>query len=853
MLAVCNADAPVAFKAPKTSSHTKKKDSQGKKPGAKSGYKKQPSLKQPSMSSIKATKVPTPVDHGMHKEDQQATGDPTSLGVTSEDEPTLSSVVDEGTKNYSLYHTFAVTNPNVLPGTTHSVSEGLKTVLTQTDTGKGACTIAKQFEEDEAFKTIKLEDLEKLSQKHKLELEKNKAEAEVTLLIAQPSFHNVGQLNELLVKSLHTEFSKILSAHDFSSSLPTELKELLTKFNKLAKDVKGLKKQVHELKIELPGDLKKIPTKQEDFTKSFTSLTSQVAERKTLRWELPTEFLLLPTQVAYAQAKLKTFDALLSLLQKVTEALNMFAQVFNTASKKAGDTSVPSAGQAGTIPVEGEKNTNQATISQLFQRRADKDAEKNNLNKQQPESTTPLTTPTIPPIITTTTYMQSPFLQSPPKSSSHPEGEQTKEDKGKKVTSLKDDEEEITKSDSDDENTSHVAGSMTESSKKKKLRKFDFVTKGGDHFHLTQEQINEQKKIDEDAKAKAAKQEGEVIREELVDLLGPDVVSKYYNAKLQYDKYCDKMLNKRAKSRITNRDVLTRKGPITPKVYREDGASEIIPDFQASDLHLGERREVVKAYLNKTGKGWKTIYEQIQTRMDYLHQTEEELGIDLDKPLSEQNPLDKLNDLANKKRKHVDDIHDYFKANKRLKSSVQYEDYPAGTVLNKPVLAAQEIFFRLYQGPGIDDHARTFSSFLLAEVDKRNLNPLKQMRFSLVDNSKLNDVYLLNRRLKQNVSLLEGLQGGKRLIYVKKNKTISLGMTTSKVGIEVQQLSLQANLVASSRKRQVDKRGSRAVQVESRAVHDGLLDARVSPDRKVYFFPKTKPGATHGYKRLVDE
>ncbi|GKC57319.1 integrase, catalytic region, zinc finger, CCHC-type containing protein [Tanacetum coccineum] len=63
--------------------------------------------------------------------------------------------------------------------------------------------------------------------------------------------------------------------------------------------------------------------------------------------------------------------------------------------------------------------------------------------------------------------------------------------------------------------------------------------------------------------------------------------------------------------------------------------------------------------------------------------------------------------------------------NKRLKSSVQYEDHPASTVLNEPVL---EIFFRLYQGLGLDDHAKTFSSLLLAEIDKRNLNPLKQMR-----------------------------------------------------------------------------------------------------------------------------
>ncbi|GJU68538.1 hypothetical protein Tco_1254797 [Tanacetum coccineum] len=142
--------------------------------------------------------------------------------------------------------------------------------------------------------------------------------------------------------------------------------------------------------------------------------------------------------------------------------------------------------------------------------------------------------------------------------------------------------------------------------------------------------------------------------------------------------------------------------------------------------------------------------------MYYLHETKVELRIDLDKYLSEQDPLDKLNGLANKKKKHADDILDYFRANKRLKSSVQYEDHLARTVLNELVLGIimfnsyhrqdcvtiedfrdfpnemlrtiQEIFFRLHQGPGRNDHARTFSALLLAKVDKRNLNPHKQMR-----------------------------------------------------------------------------------------------------------------------------
>ncbi|GJX68182.1 hypothetical protein Tco_0303909, partial [Tanacetum coccineum] len=244
-----------------------------------------------------------------------------------------------------------------------------------------------------------------------------------------------------------------------------------------------------------------------------------------------------------------------------------------------------------------------------------------------------------------------------PKGSSQTEREHIKKDKGKKALSSEEAIKESTESDSDDDET-HLSGSMIKSYRIKKVKKFNFVTEDGKHIHLTKEQINQQKKIQEEAKAEAAKHESEVRKEELIDLLSPDVVNKYYNDKLQYDRYCDKMLNRRAESRITNYDVLTKKGPITLKVYREDGTSEI-----------------------------------------------------------EVDTLDKLNDLANKKRKHAGDIHDYFKANKRLKSSLQYEDHLPGIVLNEPVLAH-----------GLDDHARTFSSLLLAKVDKRNLNPLKQMR-----------------------------------------------------------------------------------------------------------------------------
>ncbi|GJV65032.1 hypothetical protein Tco_1475860 [Tanacetum coccineum] len=128
---------------------------------------------------------------------------------------------------------------------------------------------------------------------------------------------------------------------------------------------------------------------------------------------------------------------------------------------------------------------------------------------------------------------------------------------------------------------------MVESSRIKKAKKFDFNTKDGKHVHLTEEQINQQKNIEQEAKAEAARHEEKLLQPALT-------------------------------------------------------------------------KEVKDGRLSK----------KIQERMDYLRTTEAELRIDLDRPLSKQGPLDRLNDLENKKRKHADDIHDFFRANKRLKSSV---------------------------------------------------------------------------------------------------------------------------------------------------------------------------------------
>ncbi|GKA22572.1 hypothetical protein Tco_0708534 [Tanacetum coccineum] len=84
------------------------------------------------------------------------------------------------------------------------------------------------------------------------------------------------------------------------------------------------------------------------------------------------------------------------------------------------------------------------------------------------------------------------------------------------------------------------------------------------------------------------------LKDELINLLGKDVVTQYYTKKLLFDKYCDKMLKRKKNPKITNCEVLTNKGPITLKIYREDGSDEVISNLKVSDLHSEERREVLQ-------------------------------------------------------------------------------------------------------------------------------------------------------------------------------------------------------------------------------------------------------------------
>ncbi|GKA19651.1 hypothetical protein Tco_0699566 [Tanacetum coccineum] len=287
--------------------------------------------------------------------DQQATSDPTSLGVTG-----------EARANSQL--------SSALPTTEANPENSAPSDF--------ASSVARQIKE-ETSSTIKLEDLANLvSHVQPSFKDLDSPEDDPVIVVADSDededdefiamtrilklkyflFPNPHLSGLIKFKSLPTK-SSFFSLKSTNWNLRrTKLKLLSLKLNPhflMWNNSKScwLKKQVHELEIELPGDLKEIPTKLEDFTKTVTSLTSQVASL--------------------------TLDALPCLLLNVTKALNKFSQVLDFASSKAGDQSVPLAGQADTRPDEGEKDTNQATISQLFQRRAKKIVEYN-LNKNKP-------------------------------------------------------------------------------------------------------------------------------------------------------------------------------------------------------------------------------------------------------------------------------------------------------------------------------------------------------------------------------------------------------------------------------------------------------------------------------------
>ncbi|GKC30524.1 hypothetical protein Tco_1037818 [Tanacetum coccineum] len=325
------------FRRKQSSKHTSESKTEASK--SKSGQSKKDtqsnSAKDKSPSHISP---PIPVVGEMHKEAQQAAGGPTSLGGTSKEgaHPQLSSG----------------SNPSVFVDKTKSVGDGLKTSYTKSGSNEEsrADDLSKKIKledlseflkdtrsafftpdspQDEPIIVIDESEEEKAekedthdtshdvpedtsvppppspksaqnqelmaqvqllqSPKDELEQQKAKAKAEIASLKARPYYPDINQIPDLLVTSLKPELSKLLASHNFASCLPTDMKELPLKFNKLSGEIKELKQHVKDMEIELPGDLKKIPTKLETFTSTICGLTSQDVPSAGEATALPTE------------------------------------------------------------------------------------------------------------------------------------------------------------------------------------------------------------------------------------------------------------------------------------------------------------------------------------------------------------------------------------------------------------------------------------------------------------------------------------------------------------------------------------------------------------------------------------
>nr|GFA38033.1 hypothetical protein [Tanacetum cinerariifolium] len=112
--------------------------------------------------------------------------------------------------------------------------------------GCDASSIARQVKEDETSRTIKLEDLAKSVSSVQPSFKDLDSPEDDHIIVVDGSDEYEEAYEVRATTNVETKDTLVLKSSS-PSSLPTELKDLSYKFNELTKEVKGLKKQVHEL------------------------------------------------------------------------------------------------------------------------------------------------------------------------------------------------------------------------------------------------------------------------------------------------------------------------------------------------------------------------------------------------------------------------------------------------------------------------------------------------------------------------------------------------------------------------------------------------------------------------------
>ncbi|GJT81565.1 hypothetical protein Tco_1055907 [Tanacetum coccineum] len=541
MKAICNLDVPVDSKAPKPSSQTKEVP-QGKKLGAKSGLRRKQSSKHTSESKTEASKSKT----GQLEKDTQSSlamdkspshlspptpvvGERLKEAQQAAGGPTSLGATSEEGAHPQLNSDMSAFNSYLTWSNPSDLVDKTKSARDGLKTAHTESGSNKESRADDLSKKIKLEDLSEF------------------LKDTRSAFFTPDSLQDepiIVIDESEEEEADKGDTHDTSHDVPEDTPVLPPTSPNLAQIQDLMAQRAMNVKFEkkvsksvtFPRRAKAQGSKSQG-SALFVSLDKPIIvseaseEEETERYKDThttfhnrSEDTLIPHPPSLKSVQIQELMAQVQLLQSQKDKL--FATIIENASTKATDKGIPIVGYASASLAEEEKNINQAT----------KDADNS---------------------------------------------------KGKEVMSSKDAKDEETESNSKDDHA-NPAETITESSKQKKLKKFSFVTEGGEQIHLTAKKIEEQKRIEKSLKGELAKQEVEKVKSKLVNLMGIDVVTQYYNMKLMYDKYYDKVLKRRQSSKITNCNVLTTKGPITLKVYREDGTNEVISNLKVSDLHLAE-------------------------------------------------------------------------------------------------------------------------------------------------------------------------------------------------------------------------------------------------------------------------
>ncbi|GJU29931.1 hypothetical protein Tco_1173520 [Tanacetum coccineum] len=92
---------------------------------------------------------------------------------------------------------------------------------------------------------------------------------------------------------------------------------------------------------------------------------------------------------------------------------------------------------------------------------------------------------------------------------------------------------------------------------------------------------------------KNTKDVGTNLKDELIDLLGKDVMTQYYTKKLLFDKYCDKIIKRKNTLRSQSVKFLNKERHYTLNLFREDGPDDVISNIQSRDLHFGHPSALV--------------------------------------------------------------------------------------------------------------------------------------------------------------------------------------------------------------------------------------------------------------------